>query len=77
MCISLAYDNVYLYIIYRATKTGLGEGGHAPPPIIFSDLNVRFFKLHIFKFSKPHSFSSCKLLTSTNIRFHSLRSVKN
>ena len=48
-----------------------------PPPIIVSDLNVPFFKPHICEFSEPHSFSSRKLLTSTNIRFDCLRPVKN
>ena len=52
--------------------------GHVPhPPTIFSDLNVSVFKLHICEFSKPHSLTCPKLLTRTNIRFHSLESVKN
>ena len=54
-----------------------GGGGGRGEAVIFSDLNVPFLKLHICEFSKPHSFSSRKLLTSTNIRFHSLRSIKN
>ena len=60
---------------YRAVGTG-GQGGMRHP-IIVNDLNVPFFKSRICKFSEPHSFLSRKLLTSTNIQLHSLRSVKN
>ena len=56
---------------------GVGRGDVPRPPTIFSDLNVSVFNIHICEFSKPHSFSCYKLLTSTNVRFHSLRSSKN
>ena len=49
---------------FRAVGTGGGQGEACAPPIIFSDLNVRLFKLHICEFSKPHSFSPRKLMTS-------------
>ena len=41
--------------INRAVGTGGGRG--MCPPIIFSDLNMPFFKLRICEFSKPRSFS--------------------
>ena len=53
-----------------------GRGGMCPPLIIISDFNVPFFKSYIREFSEPHSFSSSKLLASTNIRFGILRPVK-
>ena len=71
-----------MYSKTGSSELGRGEGGvrrgDAPrPPTIFSDLNVSVFKLHTREFSKPHSLTCPKLLTRTNIRFHSLGSVKN
>ena len=49
-----------------------GGAGHVPALlVIFSDLNVPFFKSHICEFSRPYFFSSRKLLTNANIKFQS------
>ena len=58
------------FIAWR-TVGAVGGQGAFTPPIIFSDLNLPFFKWRICEFLQSHSFSSRKLLPIINkVCFH-------